>query len=124
MAVFGSLTGTVAEALVMDESCTNDLVEDTGNAVYLYEGAVDAPLDIRGAETDPVATATVSKNADGIYGFRISYLSIGEYTAAFTCQASDDDPEIENEVAFGASDTAVTIVDGQTANVEFLAPVE
>jgi len=124
MAVFGSLTGTVAEALVMDESCTNDLVEDTGNAVYLYEGAVDAPLDIRGAETDPVATATVSKNADGIYGFGISYLSIGDYTAAFTCQASDDDPEIENEIAFGASDTAVTIVDGQTANVEFLAPVE
>ena len=35
MALYGTLSGTVADALVMDASCTNDLVAHTGNAVYI-----------------------------------------------------------------------------------------
>jgi len=43
MAAYGTLTGTVAEALVNDGSCKNDLAMDTGNTVYVYAGVVDTP---------------------------------------------------------------------------------
>lgn len=121
MAVFGTLTGMVADSLATDESCTNGDLHDTGNAVYLYAGEVTDPLDIRGADTDPVVTATVSQDDAGVYVFEINYLSVGEYTAAFTCQGSDDDPELENEITFGAVVTGVMINDGETGNIEFVA---
>lgn len=134
MAVFGTLTGTVAEALVIEVgpaeppadapniACTNGELHDTGNAVYLYEGEVTDPLDIRGAETDPAVTATVTQNAEGVYEFGVSYLSVGSYTAAFTCQASGDDPEVEDEIVFGAVINDVVIADGATTHIEFMAP--
>jgi len=134
MAVYGSLTGTVAEALVTEMgpaepapdtpsiACTNGELHDTGNAVYLYEGEVTEPLDIRGVDTDPAVTATVTQNAEGVYEFAISYLSAGSYTAAFTCQASGDDPEIEDEIVFGAIINDVVITDGETTHIEFAVP--
>jgi len=124
MAVFGTLTGTVEASLVTDETCTNGELHDVGNAVYLYEGAVTDPLDIRGADTDPAVTATVSKNADEIYEFSVSYLSVGSYTAAFTCQAGDDVSDEENEIAFSAIMTDVVIVDGATTHIDLVAPTE
>ncbi len=124
MAVFGTLTGTVEGSLVTDETCTNGDLHDMGNAVYLYEGAVTDPLDIRGADTDPAVTATVSKNADETYDFSVSYLSVGSYTAAFTCQAGDDVSDAENEIAFSAIMTDVVIVDGATTHIDLVAPTE
>jgi len=133
MAVFGTLTGTVAEALVTEMgpaeppagepniACTNGELHDMGNAVYLYEGEVADPLDIRGADTDPAVTATVTQDAEGVYEFAISYLSVGSYTAAFTCQASGDDPEVEDEIVFGAIINDVAITDGATTHIEFMA---
>jgi len=126
MAVFGSLTGTVEEALVTemgpDIACTNGELHDMGNAVYLYEGEVTDPLDIRGADTDPVVTSTVVQYAAGIYEFSVAYLSVGSYTAAFTCQASGDDPEVEDEIVFGAIINDVVVADGATTHIEFAVP--
>jgi len=134
MAVYGSLTGVVAEALVTEMgpaepapdtpsiACTNGELHDMGNAVYLYEGEVADPLDIRGVDTDPAVTASVTQNAEGVYEFAISYLSVGGYTAAFTCQASGDDPEVEDEIVFGAIINDVVVVDGATTHIEFMAP--
>jgi hypothetical protein len=124
MAVFGTLTGTVEASLVTDETCTNGDLNDMGNAVYLYAGEVNEPLDIRGADTDPVVTATVSQNPDGIYEFGVTYLSVGSYTAAFTCQAGDDDPEADDEIVFSAVDTMVLITDGGTTHIDLVAPTE
>lgn len=118
LASYGTLTGTVAGALVTDESCTNDLALDTGNAVYLYNGAVDVPGDIGDAVTEPFATATVSQNVDGVYVYEVNFLSVGEYTAAFTCQASDDDPVVDDDIAFSAPQTRM-IDDGVTAVIDF-----
>ncbi len=133
MAVFGTLTGTVEEALVTEMgppeppaegpniACTNGELHDTGNAVYLYEGEVSEPLDIRGADTDPAVTATVTQNVEGVYEFGVTYLTVGSYTAAFTCQASGDDPEVEDEIVFAAILTDVVIADGETTHIEFVA---
>ncbi|MFQ5982912.1 MAG: DUF4382 domain-containing protein [Woeseiaceae bacterium] len=118
MAVFGTLTGTVAEALVTDDSCTNDLGMDTGNAVYLYVGVVDTPGDIGDPDNEPFTTATVSQNESGAYVYEVNFLSVGEYTAAFTCQASDDDPEADDDIAFPVSHV-FTIEDGATTGVDF-----
>jgi hypothetical protein len=122
MAVYGSLTGTVELALVTDAICTNDLADDSGNAVYLFEGEIEDPLDIRSVDTDPVVTATVTQNPDGVYAFEVTYLSVGDYTVAFTCQASDDDPEVEDMIEFSAVNAPVTINDGLTTHVDLTAP--
>ncbi|MBT8103545.1 MAG: DUF4382 domain-containing protein [Gammaproteobacteria bacterium] len=117
MAMYGTLRGTVAEALTMADECGED--SSVGNAVYLYEGTVDTPMDIRAAETDPVATATVAADL----GYSISYLSPGDYTAAFTCHANLDDTAADaiDEIVFSVVDTEVTIVDGETTVLDFAA---
>jgi Domain of unknown function (DUF4382) len=118
MAVYGTLTGTVADSLVNDPACTNDLAMDTGNAVYLYAGVIGSPGDIGDAVTEPLATATVAQSESGAYVYMVSYLSLGEYTAAFTCQASDDDPEADDDIDFAVSHTFM-IEDGLTTVVDF-----
>ncbi len=116
MAAYGTLQGSVAEALTMADECGDDAT--VGNAVYLYEDVVEGPLDIRGIETDPVVTATVESDLT----YSISYLSAGEYTAAFTCQADLDNAEEEDDLVFSVVNTEVTIADGETTIVDFVAP--
>ncbi|MEQ9563131.1 MAG: DUF4382 domain-containing protein [Woeseiaceae bacterium] len=118
MAFYGTLSGSVDAGLVNDADCSNDLVLDTGNAVYLYSGMTDSPGDIGDATSEPLVTATVSQNTDGTYGYSIKYLPVGEYTAAFTCQASDDAPEVDDDIAFSAPQS-LTINDGETTVVDF-----
>jgi hypothetical protein len=118
MAAYGTLNGTVAEALVNDGSCTNDLAMDTGNAVYVYAGVVDTPGDIGESASDPLTTATVSQSESGTYVYEVNFLSVGEYTAAFTCQADDDDPETDDPIEFPVSHT-FSIKDGATSVVDF-----
>jgi len=118
MAAYGTLTGTVAEALVNDGSCKNDLAMDTGNSVYVYAGVVDTPGDIGDPTNDPLTTAAVSQSESGTYVYEVNFLSVGEYTAAFTCQADDDDPETDDDIEFPVSNT-FSIEDGATSVVDF-----
>ncbi len=122
MASYGTLSGTVDTALIEDENCSNDLLADTGNAVYVYAGDVSVPQDISDQDSDPVATATVRMAADGTYHYEVSFLSVGEYTAAFTCQASDDEPDTVQTIEFPAVVNAVMISNGETTSVDFVSP--
>lgn len=122
MAAFGTLRGNVAAALLEDATCTNDLVAGTGSAVYVYEGDVATPDDIDGTASDPLVTSTVVLGDNDLYEYQVNYLSIGQYTVALTCQASDDDPEIDDDIAFAASVTGVEIFDGEVTVVDFDAP--
>jgi hypothetical protein len=117
MAAYGSLTGTVDATLTMADGCGD---ENVGNAVYVYGGIVDMPLDIRGADTDPLVTASVG--ADLTYS--VTFLSAGDYTVAFTCHADDDTADVEDDITFDPVDSAVTIVDGETTVVDFTPPPE
>jgi hypothetical protein len=92
MTQYGSLSGTVADALIMDESCTSD-AEGDGNLVYVYKGS-DVTADDLGSFGEPVTTAPVSSNPEkaGAYTYIVHFLDPGEYTVAFTCQGLDDDP--------------------------------
>lgn len=118
MAEFGGIDGTVAAALVNDASCTNDLAADTGNAVYLYDAANATPGDIGDATTEPFATAAVSQDINGVYGYQFTFLPPGDYSVAFTCQASDDLVDTDEDIEFSAAQN-VTVIDGATATVDF-----
>lgn len=118
MTEFGTLNGTVAMDLVTDSTCTNDLVLDTGNAVYLFDGLAVVADDIDDADPEPIATAAVTQNQAGDYTYEVSFLSPGNYTAAVTCQANDDDPAEDTVIAFPVSSDAI-VVDGQTTTVDF-----
>ena len=118
MALFGTLSGTVAEALVTDASCSNDLVAQTGNAVYIYNGMTDMPGDIGDLENDPFTTATVTQNEAGAYTYEVNFLSVGDYTAAFTCQANDDISETDTDIVFSPPQSFV-IEDGVTTEINF-----
>ena len=68
--------------------------------------------------SDPLTTATVSQNADGTYGYEVMFLPSGAYTAAFTCQSSDDVADTDDDIAFSAPQIFV-IADGETRIVDF-----
>lgn len=125
MTKYGTLTGTVAKSLLdnsMSTNCTNDLSADTGNAVYIYDPfdtSTQTPDDIGGATGGPlpIATATVKQQPNGDYTYE-TLLSPGDYTVAFTCQASGDDPTQEDGIAFQEPQD-VTVTDGGTPVVSF-----
>lgn len=115
---FGDIAGTVAEDLVTAGSCTNDLAEDTGNAIYIYEGVDITPDDIDQGEIDPVATGAVKQDENGFYTYSITFLSPGDYTVAFTCQALDDDADTDDDIAFDGVANA-SVEDGEETVVDF-----
>ncbi len=118
MSSFGTLRGTVAEALVTADECTNDLAAQTGNAVYVYQGMTDTPGDIGDAANDPFVTATVTQDGAGIYRYEVNFLPVEEYTAAFTCQANNDGSDADDDIAF-TEPQSFTIEDGVTAELDF-----
>lgn len=133
----GTVAGTVAETLVLDPSCKNDLATDEGNTVYLYAGADadvgDVNVDVNGEgdhdsdntdgispESNPLTTAEVKQDLEtGEYEYLIGFVAEGEYTVAFTCQSLLDEPETDEDIAFvGATNITVTADDTTEHNFE------
>ena len=111
----GAIAGTVSGELIDgDVGCTS------GNAVYVYEGSNVIPDDVNLVDNDdvePVTSTIVRLNeTTGIYRYVAAFLPAGDYTVAFTCQAGDDDPDLDNNIIFTATDNA-TVVVGETTVV-------
>jgi len=109
-ATTGIIEGTVDAALLgaNDEMMCSDDDPTTGNAVYVYEGLDRIPGDedaVDDDSADPYATAQVSYDPDFNAGegrgeFTVPFLSAGDYTVAFTCNADLErlpDPEADTE---------------------------
>jgi hypothetical protein len=95
----GALSGTIAMNTVVANGAQNgcaadDANPDVGNVVYVFAGADVQPDDVDGISADPVATIEAKPNAAGDYEYR-TVLEPGDYTVAFTCQAANDDPEVD-----------------------------
>jgi len=96
----GAIAGTVAQSLVPG-GCTP--------AVYVFAGSGVTPDDIDGIAPDPVTTANVTQDNNGIYRYNAAFLEAGSYTIAYTCQAALDDPDTNDALTFSVPATvAVT----------------
>jgi hypothetical protein len=128
----GAIAGIIDSALVEDLSCSGDLASETGYAVYVYSGFDAIPGDIfvdeDGQEqtrsdgaAHPLTLANVRFDADSsAWKYTVGFVSAGEYTVAFTCQAIDDAPGSEDDIAFPAQRN-VTVSAGVTANADLPA---
>ncbi len=120
----GSLTGLVDGDLLVDENCTADPLTGAGAAIYLFAGTNVTPDDVDGIAPEPLASALLTAQPDesGDFSYTIGFLPAGDYTAAFTCTAADDDPEIDDfgsdpepgNVRFGAALALVISPDSVT----------
>lgn len=106
----GAIAGTVAPTLI---------ALDCSPAVYVFSGAGVTPDDVDGIAPEPVTTAQVELNTDsGEFEYRAAFLAPGEYTAAFTCEAADDNPETDDAIAF-TTGQAATVTATSTTEVNF-----
>lgn len=95
----GNITGTVEGTLLTADGCSGDINELDGYSVYIYAGGAGTTLGEEGSENAPLTSAGVSLNDEsGLYEYTAGYLTPGEYTAVFTCQAADDSPEFDGVV--------------------------
>lgn len=101
----GHLQGTVAESLLLDAGCPVVPQENRlpVAAVYLYKGA-DLPIeslsDYGGVLLNsPYASAPVLFDGASQYNYQLGFVDAGTYTAAVTCQLTDD-PEQADMLSF------------------------
>lgn len=114
----GSIIGTIDENLVMS-SCIDASIDD--GSVYAYSGAGVTPTDIQGTTSDPLVTALVHLSEEG-YTYELGFLPEGEYTLAYTCGASNDDPLTADNVEFMGS-TTVTVLADMASSHDFVADI-
>jgi hypothetical protein len=125
MAESGTISGMVDEGLLSGGTCTSNLAEDTGNSVYIFTGH-DAALediqtgasDLVAVATDPVVTAAVTQDENGMYSYSAAYMSTGDYTVAFTCQSLDDDPGAVDSLDFSVPQN-VAVTNGVNTTADF-----
>jgi hypothetical protein len=112
-----SIAGTIEMSALVDDACT-DSDPATGNAVYLFEGLNADPDDVDGNEPDPVASVIPSlNNASGEYEYSFGFLPLGKYTAFFTCQATLDDPDTDDDIEFSKG-TNVNLADTVSVTIK------
>lgn len=93
----GALTGVVDSAVIA-AACVGS---ETG-AVYLFQGADGVPDDMDGLDAEPLASGNVGLGGDGSYHYTIAFLTPGNYTMAYTCDAATDLPESSEDLDFSA----------------------
>lgn len=102
----GSISGTVAQALLADRQCQGDRPLGRGTAIYLYAGHDQTPTDYYSTQTatrtvQPLAAAPIRYDpGTGLYLYQIDFLPPGTYTLALTCNADQDQPDADDALTF------------------------
>ena len=112
--IVGSIYGNVDPNLIVDDGSTC--------AVYAYEGE-DVAADDVGSPTEPLASAGVKLDLvePGQYGYRVAFLLPGTYTVALTCEADQDDPATDDDIAFSEGQTRTIPAEGGDERADFSA---
>jgi hypothetical protein len=108
----GTISGNIDASLANDTTCTP--------FVYAYSGS-DTALDDMDPDSagDPVISVPVKLNvSSNTYSYRASYLEAGNYTVAYTCDGSSDDPDTDDSLVFLQSQNA-NVTANQTQTVNF-----
>ncbi|MEA5445695.1 DUF4382 domain-containing protein [Gammaproteobacteria bacterium AB-CW1] len=106
----GSISGTVADAWAADDACSP--------AVYVYTGH-DAEAGSEGSDNPPLTSALVALNDDsGEFEYTVGFLEEADYSAAFTCEADQDDPEEGNDIEFLQKHNS-SVTAGEESTVDF-----
>jgi hypothetical protein len=100
----GVLMGSVDSSLITAE-CSG--------AVYVFDAGA-TPDDEEGDDGDPITSGLLKDD----YSYMVPYLAEGDYVAAFTCNADDDNAETDDAVVF-SSETSVSITAGQNTTQNF-----
>ena len=117
----GNIVGIVETSLLTADGCTGDVNDGDGFAVYVYEGA-GATIDEEGSANAPFTSADVNlDNNTGLWGYTVGFVSPGDYTVAFTCQAANDSSEEANDgiELIESSDSPTTVMIDQDSTVNF-----
>jgi Domain of unknown function (DUF4382) len=111
----GNIQGVVSNTLVPN-GCTP--------GVYLYNGTVSAPEDMNSAApssdtNQPLSSKVPVANSQPPYYYQFTFLEPGTYTVAFTCQASQDDPDqADSAVTFNPVKTGIAVTANMTTTVD------
>jgi len=104
-----SISGSIDLSLLTAGNCS-DADPATGNAVYLFEGSNVVADDMDNQNPEPVTSARVElSSSSGDYEYIIGFVSAGDYTLAFTCQADLDDPGTNDSIVFSLSENVTVI---------------
>jgi len=135
MTEVGTISGTIEAAAIDVESCADGDGDNDpdGLAVYLYTGiGTEVTPDDEGSPTSPLTSTVPVYNADtDSYDYQLSFLLAGDYTVALTCDADEDDPEVDEPEELAAGETGntwsaldiaeATVVVNETTIVDFTA---
>lgn len=111
----GNIQGQVSNTLVPD-GCTP--------GVYLYAGTVTAPEDMNsmapaGDTNQPIASKVPVATSMPPFYYQFTFLTPGNYTVAFTCQAAQDNPDqADPAVKFSPVQTGMAVTAGMTTTVD------
>lgn len=87
-------------------------------AVYLYQGRDVTPDDIDGIDVEPFATSPVfTAQGGGSFFYSLRFLPAGDYTAAVTCRGNDEDPVVDDDLAF-RNETNVGLDDSENVTLD------
>ena len=118
----GSLMG-LADNTMVSANCADANL--SAGAVYLFENENGVADDVDGDAGDPIATALVALNADADYAYKIAFLPAGDYLAAYTCDAANDEPndpddgDSEDDALTFFGNAVVSIAAGSTTTLNF-----
>ena len=111
----GTLSGNIDSSFFVGGACTG--------AVYVFDGTVAAPDDEDGegiGGPDPITSALVED--DGVYGYKVGFLSEGDYLIAFTCDALADDPAVDDSATVGFLGAATVSITANSNTVYDFQP--
>ena len=111
----GHIAGTVDATVLSTNNCGS--TDTVAASVYVFSGSSITPDDV-GSPTPPLATSNVVYSTeDQSYRYKVAYLPEGDYTVALTCEASVDDAEANDDIAFVSSqNVSVSANSTQTAD--------
>jgi len=126
MAASGRINGNVDPTLIANLGGGSE-----GCAVYVFDGHDAMPNDVYipfdmmspvQQHANPVSTANVILNDDSSYTYTVAFLPAGNYTAALTCDAKQDNAATIDNLLF-VNNANVNVVAGETTTLNFTMPI-